>query len=104
MNQDKVIGKTTKKSTGRPTKITEMTVYKLEQAFLMGCNTSEACIYAGISRSAFYNYIEKIPEFKYKIEQLQNNLTIKAKMNIAKVINDGCVKTSMWRLSKTDPE
>ena len=35
MNQDKVIGKTTKKSTGRPTKITEMTVYKLEQAFLM---------------------------------------------------------------------
>ena len=25
-------------------------------------------------------------------------------MNIAKVINDGCVKTSMWRLSKTDPE
>jgi hypothetical protein len=54
---------TLKKKLGRPTKMTQSTINKLEEAFALGCTDAEACLYADISKQSLYNYQEKNPEF-----------------------------------------
>lgn len=43
--------------------MTETTVNKLEEAFLLGCTDEEACYYADISKQTLYTYQDKHPEF-----------------------------------------
>ena len=58
---------------GRPTKMTEETVKKLEEAFLLGCTDEEACFYADISKQTLYNYQDKYPDFVDRKEALKQN-------------------------------
>lgn len=44
---------------GRPTKMTQGTVKKLEEAFLRGLSDEEACLYADISKPTLYDYCDK---------------------------------------------
>jgi hypothetical protein len=62
-----------KSNAGRPTKMTENTVNKLEEAFLMGCSDAEACFFADISKQTLYTYQEKNPEFVDRKERLKSN-------------------------------
>ena len=48
---------------GRPRKITEEVVGKLEYGFLMGLSDGEACVYADIAVSTLYDYCKKHKEF-----------------------------------------
>ncbi len=41
---------------GRPTKITDLVLGKLREAFLLGCTDREACIYADICPDTLYEY------------------------------------------------
>ena len=65
--QDKSSVKKNKKNNtnkvGRPTKLSDEVVRKLESAFSIGCNVSQACLHAGISRDTFYKFIDKNKEF-----------------------------------------
>lgn len=58
---------------GRPTKMTEETVKKLEEAFLLGCSDIEACFYAGISKQTLYTYQKDNPEFVDRKASLKAN-------------------------------
>lgn len=49
--------------TGRKSVMTPETIEKLEQAFLYGATDKEACLVAGISPAALYQYQEKNPKF-----------------------------------------
>lgn len=62
-----------KSNAGRPTKMTDNTVKKLEEAFLMGCSDVEACLFADISKQTLYNYQEANPEFVDRKESLKSN-------------------------------
>jgi hypothetical protein len=64
---------------GRPTKMTETTVQKLEEAFLMGCTDIEACLFADISRQTLYSYISDNPEFSDRKELLKQNPFMRAR-------------------------
>lgn len=64
---------------GRPSKMTPERVKKLEDAFLWGCNDTEACLYADISRQTLHNYQEKHPEFIDRKERLKTNPLMMAK-------------------------
>lgn len=57
---------------------------KLEEAFSVDCNITEACSYANISRTAFYRYLHKHPEFRNKIEQCRNLVVFKARVEVVK--------------------
>lgn len=67
---------------GRPTKMTELVVKKLEEAFLMGCSDIEACLFADISKQTLYTYQEKHPEFTDRKEMLKGNPVMQARKTV----------------------
>jgi hypothetical protein len=68
-----------KSNAGRPTVVTADVVRKLEQAFLMGCTDSEACLFADISPRTLYAYCEKNEEFSQRKEVLKQNPVMQAR-------------------------
>lgn len=64
---------------GRPTKMDELTVKKLEEAFLLGCSDLEACLVADISKQTLYTYQSKHPEFTDRKEMLKKTPIYKAR-------------------------
>lgn len=85
---------------GRPTKLTDEIVKKLEDAFSIGSTILEACIHAGISKQTYYNWIEDKPELLDYFEQLREKPVLKARNNIAKLIQNGDPETSKWFLER----
>jgi hypothetical protein len=81
---------------GRPTLMTEETLKKLEDAFLVGASDKEACFIAGISATTLYNYQLAHPEYVERKEALKDMPKFKARKNIVEKINSGDVPTSQW--------
>lgn len=73
---------------GRPTKMTEITLKKIEEAFLMGCSDLEACLYADISHTTLYNYQDKNPEFIARKERLKENPVLQARSSVLNGFSD----------------
>lgn len=67
---------------GRPTKMTESTIGKLEQAFAFGCTDKEACLFANINPDTLYSYCKKNPEFSERKELLKETPIMKAKKSV----------------------
>jgi len=78
--------------------MTEETVSKLKQAFLMGCDVTEACAYAEISRESYYSYCEKKPDFLTKVEDWRQNPILKAKATVYKNLDQ--TETAKWYLER----
>jgi len=70
---------------GRPTKMTEAVVEKLQQAFAFGCTDLEACLFADISKDCLYNYQKKYPKFVERKQLLKENPVLQARKS---VVND----------------
>lgn len=97
--------KKAKNKPGRPTKMTDETVKKLEFAFMQGLSDEESCLYADISKQTLYNYQEKNPEFLDRKTVLKSNLKMNAKLNLAKEVNESKnIELSLWVLERTAPE
>ncbi|WP_024407935.1 hypothetical protein [Streptococcus suis] len=93
-----------KNKSGRPTKMTQGTVKKLEEAFLRGLSDEEACLYANISKPTLYDYCKKNPQFTDRKELLKQRIKTRAKLNISKAIEDGDIDLSKWYLERKDDE
>ncbi len=89
---------------GRPTIMTDAVVSKLEYGFMKGLNVTECCHYANISRNCFYEYLEKKPEFKDRIEELKSNPSTRAKINVVEAIESGDTELSKWWLERRNKE
>lgn len=74
------------KKVGRPPKITEVILRKLEEGFLYGLTDEQACLYADVPTSTFYDFLKKNPEFAERKEILKNQPKIDAKITIAKAL------------------
>ena len=85
---------------GRPTIMTPETIYKLEQAFSMGCSDLEACLHANIGKTTLYNYQQENPEFVERKEQLKEKLVLKARSVIAESLNNKDENTAKWYLER----
>ena len=83
--------------------MTPETIAKLEQAFLFGASDREASLFAGIAPSTLYRYCEEYPEFSERKELLKEQTKIKAKMNIARHLDEGDKALSQWLLERRDP-
>lgn len=79
---------------GRPTKMTDHVVGKLEEAFLLGCTDQEACLYADIAMSTLYDYCNKYPSFSERKELLKQNPVMKARKVILKSFADNDVNSA----------
>ena len=73
---------------GRPTKMTEEVLKKLEEVFSLGGTDEEACFYAGISHQTLYNFQEKFPEFVDRKEALKQKPILKARQTVVKALED----------------
>lgn len=89
---------------GRPSKITNEVLAKLDEAFLNGHTDEEACLIAEIDPSTFYRYIEKHPNYASRKELLKRNVTIAARKNIVKKIQEGNVELSKWWMERKAKE
>lgn len=89
---------------GRPTVMTPEVIRKLEDGFTKGLSDLEACLYAGIGKTPFYEYLQENPEFAERREMLKNNVRMQAKINIHTEVAAGDARTSQWYLERRDPE
>lgn len=89
---------------GRPTVMTDEVVSKMEYGFMKGLNVTECCLYAEISRNCFYEYLEKNPDFKDRIEELKSSPSTKAKLNVVEAIENGDTDLSKWWLERRNKD
>lgn len=94
------MAKKKKSNAGRPTVMTQEVLQKLQHAFLMGCKKREACLYAEIPESTFYNYCDKNPEYVEKIEAWQDMPKLKSKVIINKKLEELDADTAKWYLER----
>ena len=94
------MNKVTKKTPGRPTKITDDTIQKLEHALASGVTAEMACRIAGISKSTYYEHIEKDETFSDKMQRAREWPEMKARNNVVGAIEKGDVNTSKWYLER----
>jgi len=73
---------------GRPTLMTQETIYKLEEIFALGGTDKEACFFANISHQTLYNYQDKHPEFVERKEALKINPTLIARRSVIAGLDD----------------
>lgn len=83
----------------------EPVISQLKQAFLMGCNITQACVFAGVSTNFYYKtlLIER-PELANDFEELRENIKLKARKNVFEKVESGDLETSKWILEKTDKD
>ena len=84
----------------RPRIIDDAVVAKLEEAFSKGCNITEACLKANISRDAYYDYLKINPEFSNRAEELRSHVALNARINLADSIAQGDLNNSKWYLER----
>jgi len=88
---------------GRPTKMDELTVKKLEEAFAFGCTDLEACSYADISKQTLYNYQDKNPGFIDLKERLKEKPVLLARKTVMdKMTDDGKLAMDFLKNKKSD--
>lgn len=90
---------------GRPNRIDEKMLAKLEEWFMMSLTDDECCLYADINPSTLYRYIDKNPEFSKRKELLKRTPNIQAKANWVKEIKQGTYTSSKeWLERKSRDE
>lgn len=84
---------------GRPTKMTELTVKKLEEAFAIGATDAEACFYADISKETLYTYQDKNPYFLDRKNALKHRPVLLARQTVVKNMETDPL-TARWYLER----
>lgn len=89
---------------GRPSSLNSNTVQKLEEAIKCGSTVEDACSYANISRSTYYNYLNTNMAFLDKMNSAKIYLKFKSKLVVMKAIEKNDLKTAKWYLEKYDAQ
>ena len=97
------MNKVVKNEGGRPTKLDEDTVKKLESIFKVGGTVEQACAYAGITRQSYYNYIKADEGFLTKMDNARFYSDIVAKnLVVDSIIKDKNLDSAKWWLEKRE--
>lgn len=90
----------TKNNVGRPRAITPKKLEKLEEAFKLGCTNREACFYADVAESTFYDFLKEYPEYSDKIAMWKDYEKIKARYVVHKALENGDRDMAKWYLER----
>lgn len=96
----KEVEKRNRSRAGRPTKMTDTTLQKLEESFMLDATVEMACLQAGISKSTYHQYCKDNPAFLDRIRLLKTKLGFKAILNVANDIQQGNIQTTKWYLER----
>lgn len=93
----------TENKVGRPTKMDEETVVKLESIFKIGGTIEEACSYALINKTTYYTWLKEHDGFSTKMEAAQHYADVAAKnVVVAAITKDNDLNTAKWWLEKRE--
>ena len=85
---------------GRPPAINDDVLRQLDYAYSIGCNDTEAALYADISSTTLYKYIKEHPDYATRRDELKQKPILKAKKTIIDSIESGNEITAKWYLEK----
>lgn len=83
-------------------KLTTAVINRLHEGFLCGLTITQACIYAGICRDTYYEWMKKRPALAKKMELAQLNPFLAAKRTIMQ--NMGNPDVAKWYLERKSPD
>jgi hypothetical protein len=86
------------------TKLSPELVGKLKDAFAIGATVKQACFYAEINESTFYDWCRQNPVLKEEFDKMRNKLPLAAKHNIAAAIHNRDLFHSRWLVERQEPE
>lgn len=89
-----------KSNAGRPTVMTPQILERLRLAFSRGMTDADACFFAGVSTTAFYDWQQEHPEFADEKARLKAHPVLKAYETITDAIDSGDVNTAKWLLER----
>lgn len=92
------------KTIGRRSSVTKEVIKRLEEAFMYGFSDNQACVYASVSRTAFYRFLSKNEPIRDRFKALKRHVRLQARFNVAKAIEAGDLEVSRWYLERRDPE
>lgn len=87
---------------GRPSVMTPEVLRKLEQAFLMGCTDTEACLFADIGARTLYDYCRDNEEFSQRKEVLKQNPVMKARGVILNHLEENSLNAAQELLKRKE--
>ena len=91
-----------RESEGRPTVMTPDVLQKLEDAFMNAFTDEMACLYAGISEAALYEYCNKHPKFAERKEVLKKTPDLAAQKTLVQDVKQ--VGGARWWAERRMPE
>lgn len=100
----KRIPKSQHKPIGRKTVMTDLTLSKLKEGFAQGFSVNNACIWADISHSTYFEYCKINPQFSEQCKSLQKKPLIKAILVINKALDEDDVSTAKWYAERKGKE
>lgn len=83
---------------GRPTVIDDAVLAKLQQAFQMGFTMREACVWANIAVSTYYDYRNSHEGFAEQVEEWRQNPVLKARSTLYNNLDK--IDTARWFLER----
>lgn len=93
-----------KKVDGAPTKYTPTAIAKLKAAFSYSFTVDQACIYAGISKPTFYNWLESYPDFVDQMTKAREQPTMQARQVVVDAVKSGDAQSARWWLERKVPD
>jgi hypothetical protein len=79
-------------------KQTKETLGKLDQAFAIDATVGEACCYANISESIYYDWVKDNPELSERFSRLRKKPVLKARQTTVQSLDDP--KNAQWYLER----
>lgn len=67
---------------------------------MMGCTNREACLFADIPESTFYDFLKDFPEYSDKIAMWKEYEKIKARMVVHRALDKGDRDMAKWYLER----
>ena len=88
----------------RPTKYTEDTIKRLEQAIGLGAPYVQACGYAGISFQTFNEWRDSKPEFSDRLQKAEGEAVVGWLRKIESAAETGNWQAAAWKLERRYPQ
>lgn len=95
---------TQERGVGRPTKLTPVMLKTITDAMGTGLSVEDTCLYAGIGKSTFYEWIAEFPEFADAIKTAEVKAKMRRILRIEQAARDGHWQADAWYLERKYPE
>ena len=89
-----------KNKMGRPSKMTDEVVRKLEEAASVDASIEEMCFHADISKPTYYEWTKKNPHLLDRLNALRQRPVLRARLAMSKALDSNNLDAAKWYLER----